>query len=249
MQNRVNQALGRMPTDVRTTGITVTKNTTGFLGGLGFFSKDNRYDAQFLSNYVDLYVKDALKRVPGVGNIFIFGERKFAMRLWLDPARLAARGISAGDVVSALREQNLQVAAGALGDAPAPADQMYQISVRAMGRLTEAAQFEDVVIKAGRDGALVRVRDVGRVELGAETYSSNLRFGGLEATGVGIQLLPSANALEVFTGVMAGDGDSRAQLSAGSGVDAGLRQRQRRPRIDHRGAEDARPRPSCSSFS
>jgi hydrophobic/amphiphilic exporter-1 (mainly G- bacteria), HAE1 family len=202
VQNRVNQALGRMPTDVRTTGITVLKNTTGFLGGLGFYSKDNRYDAQFLSNYVDLYVKDALKRVPGVGNIFIFGERKFAMRLWLDPARLAARGISAGDVVGALREQNLQVAAGALGDAPAAADQTYQISVRAMGRLTDSTEFENVVIKAGNDGALVRVRDVGRVELGAETYSSNLRFGGLEATGVGIQLLPSANALQVFTGVM-----------------------------------------------
>ena len=202
VQNRVNQALGRMPTDVRTTGITVLKNTTGFLGGLGFYSEDDRYDAQFLSNYVDLYVKDALKRVPGVGNIMAFGERKFAMRLWLDPARLAARGISAGDVVNALREQNLQVAAGALGDAPAPADQMYQISVRAMGRLTDSREFEDVVIKAGADGALVRMRDVGRVELGAETYSSNLRFGGLEAAGAGVQLLPSANALQVFTGVM-----------------------------------------------
>jgi HAE1 family hydrophobic/amphiphilic exporter-1 len=202
VQNRVNQALGRMPTEVRTTGITVLKNTTGFLGGLGFYSEDNRYDAQFLSNYVDLYVKDALKRVPGVGNILIFGERKFAMRLWLDPAKLAARNISAGDVVNALREQNLQVAAGALGDAPAPADQTYQISVRAMGRLTEPSQFEDVVVKSGSDGALVRVRDVGRVELGAETYSSNLRFGGLEAAGVGVQLLPTANALQVFTGVM-----------------------------------------------
>jgi len=203
VQNRVNQALGRLPSDVRTMGVTVLKNTTGFLGGLGFFSRDNRYDAQFLSNYVDLYVKDALQRVKGVGNIFIFGERKFAMRLWLDPARLAARGVSAGDVVSALREQNLQVAAGALGDSPAPADQMYQISVRAMGRLTEPREFEDVVIKAGRDGALVRVRDVGRVELGAETYSANLRFGGVNATGVGVQLLPSANALETFQGVMA----------------------------------------------
>jgi HAE1 family hydrophobic/amphiphilic exporter-1 len=203
VQNRVNQALGRMPAEVRTTGITVTKNTTGFLGGLGFYSRDNRYDAQFLSNYVDLYVKDALKRVPGVGNAIIFGERKFAMRLWLDPAKLAARNISAGDVVNALREQNLQVAAGALGDAPAPVEQMYQISVRAMGRLSEATQFEDIVVKSGREGALVRVRDVGRVELGAETYSSNLRFGGLHAAGVGIQLLPSANAIEAFEGVMA----------------------------------------------
>jgi hydrophobic/amphiphilic exporter-1 (mainly G- bacteria), HAE1 family len=203
VQNRVNQALGRMPGDVRTTGITVTKNTSGFLGGLGFYARDNRYDEQFLSNYVDLYVKDALKRVPGVGNVIIFGERKFAMRLWLDPAKLASRNISAGEVVNALREQNIQVAAGALGDAPAPADQMYQISVRAMGRLTEVSQFEDIVVKAGKDASLVRVRDIGRVELGAETYSANLRFGGLNAAGVGVQLLPTANALEVFQGVMA----------------------------------------------
>jgi HAE1 family hydrophobic/amphiphilic exporter-1 len=203
VQNRVNQAIGRMPTDVRTTGITVTKNTSGWLGAIGLYSSDNRYDTQFLSNYVDLYVKDALQRVSGVSNIFIFGERKFAMRLWLDPGKLAARGVSASDVVNALREQNLQVAAGALGDAPAPANQMYQISVRAMGRLSEADQFEDVVIKAGRDGALVRVRDVGRVELGAETYSANLRFSGVEAIGFGIQLLPNANAIETFQGVMA----------------------------------------------
>ena len=98
VQNRVNQVLGRLPADVRTTGVTVTKNTAGFLGGLGFFSRDNRYNAQFISNYLDLYVRDALKRVPGVGNVIIFGERKYAMRLWLDPARLAARAATAGDV-------------------------------------------------------------------------------------------------------------------------------------------------------
>ena len=202
VQNRVNQTLGRLPADVRTTGVTVQKNTAGFLGGLGFFSKDNRYSSQFVSNYLDLYVRDALKRVPGVGNVIIFGERKYAMRLWLDPARLAARGITAGDVVSALREQNLQVAAGALGDAPADDKQTYNLSVRVMGRLTEPSQFENVVVKAGADGALVRVSDVGRVELGAETYSANLRFIGLEASGMGIQLLPSANALAVYQGVM-----------------------------------------------
>ncbi len=202
VQNRVNQTLGRLPADVRTTGVTVTKNTAGFMGGLGFFSKGNRYSSQFISNYLDLYVRDALKRVPGVGTVIIFGERKYAMRLWLDPVRLAARGITAGDVVSALREQNLQVAAGALGDAPADEAQTYNLSVRALGRLTEAAQFESVVVKAGADGALVRVRDIGRVELGAETYSANLRFIGLEASGMGIQLLPSANALAVYQGVM-----------------------------------------------
>src|SRR5688572_33065951 len=203
VQNRVNQTLGRLPADVRTTGVTVTKQASGFMGGLGFFSKGNRYSSQFISNYLDLYVRDALKRVPGVGNVIIFGERKYAMRLWLDPARLAARGITAGDVVSALREQNLQVAAGALGDAPAATGQAYTLSVRALGRLTETAEFENVVVKAGPGAALVRVREIGRVELGAETYSANLRFAGLEAGGMGIQLLPSANALEVFQGVMA----------------------------------------------
>ncbi len=202
VQNRVNQVLGRLPADVRTTGVTVTKNTAGFMGGLGFFSKDNRYSAQFISNYLDVYVRDAIKRVPGVGNVLIFGERKYAMRLWLDPARLAARGITAGDVVRALREQNLQVAAGAIGDAPADVNQMYSLSVRVLGRLSEVVQFENVVVKAGAGADLVRLRDVGRAELGAETYTANLRFVGLEASGMGIQLLPSANALAVYQGVM-----------------------------------------------
>ena len=202
VQNRVNQVLGRLPADVRTTGVTVTKNTAGFMGGLGFYSRDNRYSAQFISNYLDVYVRDAVKRVPGVGNVLIFGERKYAMRLWLDPARLAARGITAGDVVRALREQNLQVAAGAIGDAPADVNQTYNLSVRVVGRLSEVAQFENVVVKAGAGGDLVRLRDIGRAELGAETYSSNLRFVGLEASGMGIQLLPSANALAVYQGVM-----------------------------------------------
>jgi HAE1 family hydrophobic/amphiphilic exporter-1 len=203
VQNRVNQVMGRLPADVRTTGVSVIKNTAGFMGGLGFFSRDNRYSAQFISNYLDTNVRDAVKRVPGVGNVLIFGERKYAMRVWLDPARLAARGVTAGDVVGALREQNLQVSAGALGDAPADPNQAYNLSVRVRGRLTEPVEFENVVVKAGKDAALVRVRDIGRVELGAETYSSNLRFIGLEASGMGIQLLPTANALEVYQGVMA----------------------------------------------
>ncbi len=201
VQNRVNQALGRMPADVRTNGISVAKNSAGFLGAYGFFSADNRYDSLFISNYLDRYVRDAIKRVPGVGNVIIFGERKFAMRLWLDPDKLAGRGLTASDVVAALREQNVQVAAGSIGDAPAAADQQYQISVRVAGRLIEAAEFENVIVKAGQGGALVRVRDIGRVELGAESYSSVLRFGGFEASGMGIQLLPSANAIETFKGV------------------------------------------------
>ena len=203
VQNRVNQAQGRLPTEVRSNGISVAKNTAGFLGAIGFYADGDRYDSLFMSNYVDLYVRDAIQRVPGVGNIIIFGERRYAMRLWLDPDRLAGRGLTAGDVVNALREQNLQVAAGSIGEPPAGARQAYQISVRAEGRLTEVDQFEQVVVKAGQDGALVRVSDVGRVELGAQTYASDLQFSGREAVGMGIQLLPSANALDVFDAVMA----------------------------------------------
>ena len=203
VQNRVNSALGRMPLEVRTNGITVTKGSTGFLAGIGFYSDNNRYSSLFISNYLDRYVRDNLKRVPGVANVIIFGERRFAMRLWLDPNRLAGRGLTASDVTSALREQNVQVAAGSVGAEPSSEDQMFQLSVRAAGRLTEVREFEDIVVKAGGDGALVRVRDIGRVELGAEDYSSRLRFAGVEASGMGIMLLPTANALEVFRGVQA----------------------------------------------
>jgi HAE1 family hydrophobic/amphiphilic exporter-1 len=203
VQNRVNSALGRMPLEVRTNGITVTKGAAGFLGGIGFYSDNNQYSSLFISNYLDRYVRDGLKRVPGVANVIIFGERRFAMRLWLDPNRLAGRGLTATDVSNALREQNVQVAAGSVGAQPAAEDQMFQMSVRAAGRLTEVNEFEDIVVKAGSDGALVRVKDIGRVELGAEDYSSRLRFAGVEASGIGIQLLPTANALDTFRGVMA----------------------------------------------
>ena len=126
-------------------------------------------DSLFISNYLDRYVRDGLKRVPGVANVIIFGERRFAMRLWLDPNRLAGHGLTATDVTSALREQNVQVAAGSVGAQPSSEDQMYQLSVRAAGRLTEVNEFEDIVVKSGNDGALVRVRDIGRVEPGPKT--------------------------------------------------------------------------------
>src|SRR5829696_2889157 len=202
VQNRVNQALGRMPAEVRTTGITVQKQATGFVMAVGVFSPKGEYDSLFLSNYIDVYVKDALKRVPGVSDVTIFGERKYSMRLWLEPDRLAARSITAGDVVTALREQNVQVAAGSIGQAPAPSGQMYQLSVRAVGRLREAAEFENIIVKSV-GGGLVRLKDVGRAELGAETYGSQLRFQGLEAVGFGVIQLPTANALDVEKAVSA----------------------------------------------
>jgi HAE1 family hydrophobic/amphiphilic exporter-1 len=197
VQNRVNQALGRMPNEVKNTGIFITKQTTGFVFGAGVYSENGQYDSLFLSNYLDIYVRDAVKRVPGVGDAQIFGERKYAMRLWLDPAKMAERGLTASNILSALQEQNVQVAAGQVGRPPAANDQAFQISVRAIGRLTEPSQFDDIILKTGTDGTLVRVKDVGHAQLGAEDYGSLLRFNGHEAVGIGVTQLPGANALDV----------------------------------------------------
>jgi HAE1 family hydrophobic/amphiphilic exporter-1 len=197
VQNRVNQALGRLPNAVKNTGIIITKQTSGFVFGAGVYSENGQYDSLFLSNYLDVYVRDSLKRVKGVGEVDIFGERKYAMRLWLDPTRLAQRGLTATSVLNALNEQNVQVAAGQLGQPPSNQLQSYQISVRAIGRLSDPKEFENIVLKTGTDGTLVRIKDVGRAELGAEDYSSILRFNGHDAVGVAVTQLPGANALDV----------------------------------------------------
>ena len=197
VQNRVNQALGRMPNEVKTTGISVSKSSSNFVFGAGVYAEHGEYDSLFLSNYMDLYVRDALKRVPGVADVQNFGERKYSMRLWLDPLRMAARNLTATDILSALTEQNVQVSAGQVGQPPSIKGQSYQISVRAVGRLVEPSEFENIILKTGTDGTLVRLRDVGRAELGAEDYSSNLRFNGHDAVGFGVTQLPGANALTV----------------------------------------------------
>jgi HAE1 family hydrophobic/amphiphilic exporter-1 len=203
VQNRVASALGRLPNDVKNIGVTVTKSSSGFVLGAGVFDEGNRYDSLFLSNYLDVFVRDALKRIPGVADVTIFGERKYSMRLWVDPTKLAARGLTATDVTNALREQNVQIAAGQVGQPPADAGQTYQISVRAAGRLTEPSEFENIIIKATPQGGLVRLRDVGRAELGAESYQSSLRFNGRPAVGIGVSQLPAANSLDVYARVTA----------------------------------------------
>jgi hydrophobic/amphiphilic exporter-1 (mainly G- bacteria), HAE1 family len=197
IQNRVNTAQGRLPNTVKANGISIVKASSNFVFGAAVFSPDGRYDPLFLSNYLDVYVKDSLKRVKGVADVQIFGERKYSMRLWLDPVRMASRGLTAGDVVGALQEQNVEVAAGQVGQPPAKPSQEYQISVRAIGRLSEASQFDDIILKTNNDGTLVRVKDVGRAELGAEDYSSELQFNGKDSVGLGITQLSNANALEV----------------------------------------------------
>jgi len=196
VQNRVQAALGLLPAEVINTGVTITKGLSGFVFAAAFYSDNNKYSGLFISNYVDVYVSDAIKRVPGVANVTIFGQREYSMRLWLDPSRLAARGLTATDVVSALQEQNVQVAAGQIGQPPAPRGQAFQISVRAMGQLIEPSEFDNIILKSS-NGTLVRVKDVGHSELGAQDYSSNLFIDGHEAIGLAVQQLPNANALEV----------------------------------------------------
>jgi HAE1 family hydrophobic/amphiphilic exporter-1 len=201
VQNRVSVAQPQLPEAVQQTGVRVTKQSTSLLLAIGLFTEKGEYDNTFLSNYADIYLVDAVKRLKGVGEVRIFGERKYSMRLWLDPNRLASRGLTPQDVVSALREQNLQVGAGGIGQQPAPEGQMYQLSLRAISRLTDASQFEEIVLKTGTDGTLVKLKDVGRAELGAENYSSFLRFRGNDAVGLGIYQLPGSNALDVARAV------------------------------------------------
>ena len=207
VQNRVATAQGRLPAVVNNTGISITKANSNFVLAAGFVSPDHSLSPAFMSNYLDVYVADALKRVPGVGAVIIFGERKYAMRLWVDPAKLAARKLTPLDVTSALSEQNVEVAAGQLGSPPSDGNQQYQMAVRVAGRLSDPRQFENIIIKSSAATAnksttvngsgLVLLKDVGRAEIGAENYNTNLKFSGGDAVGIGIQQLSNANALDV----------------------------------------------------
>src|SRR5450432_2285503 len=204
IQNRVNTAQGRLPASVKAVGITTQKTSQNFVFGAAVVSdKDPSHPEKdqnstlFMSNYIDVYVKDSLKRIPGVADVIVFGERKYSMRLWLDPVRMAGRALTAPDVTSALAEQNVEVAAGQVGQPPSIPGQSYQVSVRAVGRLSEPAQFDNIILKTNSDGTLVRLKDVGHAELGAETYANDLQFNGQDAIGVGVTQLSTANALDV----------------------------------------------------
>ena len=196
VQNRVASAQGVLPQSVKNTGITITKANPNFVFAAGFYADNNRYSQEFISNYIDLYVKDPLKRIPGVGDVLVFGERKYAMRLWLDPTKLAARKLTATDVVSALTEQNVEIAAGSVGAPPDKSQQSFQFTVYAVGRLSTPQEFENIVLKSGPTG-IIQLKDVGRAEIGAEDYGTDLKFSGQQAIGVGVQQLSNANALDV----------------------------------------------------
>lgn len=201
VQNRVSQAEPQLPDVVKQTGVTTKLASPNILKVISFYSEKDKngkyiYDTLFLSNYIDLYVTDEITRIKGVGQTAISGERKYAMRFWVDPDKLASRGLTSSDVVNALREQNIQVGAGTIGQQPVGNQQQFEIPLRASGRFTNVSEAEELILKVGQGGSLVRVKDVARVELGAENYSNNSLFNGEPAVSLLTYQLPGSNALD-----------------------------------------------------
>ncbi|MCP4781734.1 MAG: multidrug efflux RND transporter permease subunit [Hyphomicrobium sp.] len=195
VQNRVAEALPRLPEEVRRTGVSVNKRAPDLLLVIHLVSPDSTYDQVYISNYIILNVVDELARIPGVGDVTLFGEREYSMRIWLDPERIALRGMTAEEVLAALRAQNLQVAGGALGQPPQPDMGAFQLSLQLKGRLLEADEFEDIILKTGDDGRVVRVKDVGRVELGALNYTTYGYLDKFPATVMLVSQQPGSNAI------------------------------------------------------
>ncbi|PSR17898.1 hydrophobe/amphiphile efflux-1 family RND transporter [filamentous cyanobacterium CCP3] len=201
VQNRVARAEPQLPPEVTQLGVTVNAQSPSILLVYRFFTDDDRYDALFLSNYADLFILDEMKQLNGVGNAEVFGAGRYAMRLWLDPTALASQALTPNDVVAALQEQNVQVGGGSIGAPPVDSNQAYQYTVRLPGRLQEVEEFENLVVKVGANGNLVRLQDVGRAELGAQDYSFDAKTEGKLAAGLLVYQLPGSNALEVARSV------------------------------------------------
>ncbi|MGH7706825.1 MAG: efflux RND transporter permease subunit, partial [Vulcanimicrobiaceae bacterium] len=201
VQNAANGALGLLPAPVVATGLTIKKNSGSFVMAYGLYSTNPAVDNLQLSNFAQINIVDALKRVQGVSDVHVFGQRTYAMRIWVNPRKLAAYGLTANDVVNALSAQNVQVAAGAFGAPPVPTTVTHQLTIEAVGRLSDPAQFARIILKTTPNGGYVRVGDVGHVELGAQDYSTDLHFDGRTAVGLAILQLPDANALQVAQGV------------------------------------------------
>ncbi len=202
VQNRVARALPRLPAEVQALGVVTEKTSPDMLMVVHLISPDGRFDALHLTNFALLSVRDELQRLPGVGDVYAWGAGEYAMRVWIDPAKLAARELTTGDVIAAIREQNVQVAAGALGESP-QSGAPFQVSLKAPSRLASTEAFADIVVKSGNDGQLTRLRDVARVELGASGYALRSLLDNREATGIQINQAPGASALAVSAAVRA----------------------------------------------
>jgi HAE1 family hydrophobic/amphiphilic exporter-1 len=197
VQNRVASALSALPQSVQNQGVTVQKKSTAILLFVTLTSPNATYDSLFLSNYATINIRDELSRLPGVGNVTVFGAGQYSMRVWLDPNKLQVRGLMPQDVIQAIQQQSQQVTAGQVGMPPTPPGQAFQITLNVNGRLDDASEFEEIIVKTGNSGDVTRVRDVGRVELGAQTYSQIFSLNEKPATGIGVFQSPGANALEV----------------------------------------------------
>lgn len=203
IQNRVNSALPRLPQEVQRLGVVAAKSSPDLTMVVHLYSPDDSRSTDYLANYVDLYVKDNISRIDGVGNVMVFGGGKYSMRVWLDPDALAARKLTANDVVLALREQNRQVAAGSLGAPPIAKESQFQILLNVKGRLDNIEEFEDVILKVGNNGAITRLKDVASVEIGVDSYSLRSLLNGKPAVAIPVFQRPSANAIELSDNVRA----------------------------------------------
>ena len=202
-QNRVAIAEAKLPEEVKRQGVTVKKKSPMILLCVNLLSPDGRYDQLYLSNYATIQVKDTLARLPGVGDVSFLGARDYSMRVWLDPTQLAARSMTASDVVNALREQNVQVAAGRIGQPPAPAGLDFQYTINTLGRLLDPEQFAQIVLKTGAQGQITRLADVGRVELGSKSYDVSSSLDGQPSVTLALYQLPGANALATAQSIRA----------------------------------------------
>jgi multidrug efflux pump len=217
VQNRVAQTLPRLPQDVQRIGVTTEKASPDFIMVVHLVSPDERYDMLYLSNYAHLQVRDELTRLTGVGSAQVFGAGEYSMRVWLDPDRLASRQLTASDVVRAIREQNVQVAAGVLGAPPAPSDATFQLSINTQGRLTTESEFSNIVVRATDDGQITRLSDVARLELGSSRYSLRSLLDNKPAVAIGVFQRPGTNALQASQDVR--DTMERLKGSFPPGVD------------------------------
>jgi hydrophobe/amphiphile efflux-1 (HAE1) family protein len=200
VQNRVSQTLPRLPEEVRNLGVTTVKSSPNLTMVVNLTSPDGRYDPLYIRNYAVLNVRDVLARLPGAGQVQVFGGGDYSMRVWLDPQKLAARNLTAGDVIDAIREQNVQVAAGQIGAPPAQ-DSQFQLAINAMGRLTDEQQFRDIIIKTGAQGEVLHLGDVARVEMGAQQYTSKSLLTNKNAVAIPIFQSPNTNALDLSASV------------------------------------------------
>lgn len=202
VQNRVARALPRLPAEVQHQGVVTQKTSPDILMVVHLLSPDQRYDPLYISNYAYLQVRDELSRIPGVSDVQVWGAGEYSMRLWLDPDLIAARGLTAGDVIAAVREQNVQVAAGSVGQTP-DSNAAFQVTVNTLGRLADEKQFGDIIIRTGSDGRVTRLRDVARIEMGADAYALRSLLDGEPAVALQIIQSPGANALDVAQAVRA----------------------------------------------